>query len=168
MLKISIDKGANHEVALGNAHEPLAIDGNVIDWDVIKIADNRFHIIFQGHSYNAEMVKADFEGKIFSVKINNHLYHLSVQDKFDMLLEKLGMGKAAKNKINDMKAPMPGLILDVLVKEGETVKKGDSLLILEAMKMENVLKSPGEGTIKTVKVQKGDRVEKNHILVIFA
>jgi biotin carboxyl carrier protein len=62
---------------------------------------------------------------------------------------------------------MPGLIIDLKVKVGDKVKTGDALLILEAMKMENILKSPGDGTVKNVTVKKGDSVEKGHILVEF-
>ena len=65
-------------------------------------------------------------------------------------------------------APMPGLILDVVVSEGDEVEKGDKLLVLEAMKMENILKSPEDGSIKKIKVRKGKVVEKNDMLVSIA
>ena len=62
---------------------------------------------------------------------------------------------------------MPGLIIDLKIKAGDTVQQGDPLLILEAMKMENILKSPGEGVIKNLKVKKGDHVEKGQVLIEF-
>jgi biotin carboxyl carrier protein len=62
---------------------------------------------------------------------------------------------------------MPGLVLDVRVKEGDEVKKGDPLLVLEAMKMENILKSPAHAKIKKINVNKGQAVEKNQVLVSF-
>jgi biotin carboxyl carrier protein len=62
---------------------------------------------------------------------------------------------------------MPGLIIDLKVNQGDIVKAGDTLLILEAMKMENIIKSTGEGTVKNVKVKKGDSVEKNQVLIEF-
>jgi biotin carboxyl carrier protein len=77
------------------------------------------------------------------------------------------MSNASAQKVNDLKAPMPGLILQIAVNEGDIVKKGDTLLILEAMKMENVLKAQGDGIIKKIAVNKGDRVEKNHLLIKF-
>jgi biotin carboxyl carrier protein len=92
---------------------------------------------------------------------------LSAKDRFDALLEQLGMGDAASAKVNDLKAPMPGLIVDIKVQVGDTIKKGDSLLILEAMKMENVLKSVGDGKVKAIKVSPKQNVEKNQILVEF-
>jgi biotin carboxyl carrier protein len=63
---------------------------------------------------------------------------------------------------------MPGLVIDVKVTEGQTVQKGETLLILEAMKMENVLKAPADVTMKAIKVQKGENVEKNQVLIVFA
>jgi biotin carboxyl carrier protein len=73
----------------------------------------------------------------------------------------------AAKKINDIKAPMPGMVLSVLVSEGQEVKKGDSLIVLEAMKMENILKSPADGIIKKVVANKGTAVEKNQLLIQF-
>ena len=84
----------------------------------------------------------------------------------DLLLEKLGIDNAATQGKNDVKAPMPGLILDVLVDIGDEVKKGTPLLILEAMKMENIIKSPGDGLVSDVLVKVGASVEKNHTLLL--
>jgi biotin carboxyl carrier protein len=112
-------------------------------------------------------VKADRATKTFQFKINNTIHAVEVKDKFDLLLEKMGMVNGAATKINNIKAPMPGLVIDLKVKAGDEVKAGDPLLILEAMKMENILKSPGEGTIKNVKTKKGDSVEKGQVLIEF-
>ena len=69
--------------------------------------------------------------------------------------------------VKDIKAPMPGLILDLKVKPGDEVKKGDVVLILEAMKMENIIKAPGDGLVKAVKVNLKQSVEKNQVLIQF-
>jgi biotin carboxyl carrier protein len=63
---------------------------------------------------------------------------------------------------------MPGLVLSVLVKEGDEVKKGDNLFVLEAMKMENIIKSPADVTIKSIKIKASDKVEKNQVLIQFS
>jgi biotin carboxyl carrier protein len=62
---------------------------------------------------------------------------------------------------------MPGLIIDLRVKEGDQVKAGDPLLILEAMKMENIIKASGDSIVKSLKVKKGETVEKNQVLIEF-
>ncbi|HLL94438.1 MAG TPA: biotin/lipoyl-containing protein, partial [Spirosoma sp.] len=84
------------------------------------------------------------------------------------LLEKMGMSNAVSAKVNTLKAPMPGLIVGINVAVGDTISKGDSVLILEAMKMENNLKAPGDGTVKAIRAIKGDRVEKGQVLVEFS
>ncbi|MBK8879597.1 MAG: acetyl-CoA carboxylase biotin carboxyl carrier protein subunit [Haliscomenobacter sp.] len=81
------------------------------------------------------------------------------------MVDRLGLAKHTITKIKEIKAPMPGLVLEISVKEGDTVEKGQSLLILEAMKMENVLKSPGDGVVKRIFVDKGRPVDKNQILL---
>ena len=113
------------------------------------------------------MTTSDPDTKTVIIKINGRKYPVQLKDKFDLLLEKMGMSNVAAGKINNVKAPMPGLIIDLKVQAGNVVKTGDQLLILEAMKMENILKSTGEGTVKNVKVKKGDRVEKGQVLVEF-
>ena len=143
----------------------LTVGTKQVDWDLSRMSDGSIHIIRNGKSYRVRLVKADYEEKTLTVRINNHDYRLLVKDRFDLLLSKLGMSDLAAAKVNDIKAPMPGLVLEILVEPGQQLHKGDQVLILEAMKMENVLKSPGEGTIKAIKVEQGDAVEKNQVLV---
>ena len=138
-----------------------------VNWDLVEYAPNCFHILYNNKSFRAEIVKADTATKSFVIKVNGVVQTVTLKDKFDLLLEKMGINAAATSKINNIKAPMPGLINDLKVKVGDTVNPGDALLILEAMKMENVLKAPGAGTIKAIKVKKGDSVEKGQVLIEF-
>lgn len=145
----------------------LLIDGKPFDWNAVEISDGYLHIIINQKSYRAEVVKRDEAAKSFSLKINGKIYYVELRDKFDLLLEKMGITNAAAGKVNSIKAPMPGLIIDLRVKENDAVKAGDPLLILEAMKMENIIKAPGEGIVRSLKVKKGDNVEKNQVLIEF-
>jgi len=77
----------------------------------------------------------------------------------------MGLSVVASQKLSSVKAPMPGLVLDIMVEPGQEVAEGDSLLILEAMKMENVLKATGEGVVKSIEITKGAAVEKGQILI---
>ncbi len=77
----------------------------------------------------------------------------------------MGIDITAGKKVNYIKAPMPGLVLNVAVAEGQAIKKGDPILVLEAMKMENVIKAPADGAIRKISVNKGDKVEKNQVMV---
>lgn len=164
MLKAIINK---KEFVLESSEEALLINGVPLNWDIVATKEGHFHILHENKSYQAELVKADYVAKSIVLKINNSRYTVDLKDKFDLLLEKMGISSANAGKVNNIKAPMPGLIINLKVAEGDTVKTGDQLLILEAMKMENILKSPGDGVVKKIKVKKGDSVEKNQILIEF-
>lgn len=164
MFKASVNN-KNFEIAAEG--EGFRVNGSLINWDLVSVSDGYFHILYKNKSYRAEVVKADPATKRFTIKINGSTHVVELKNKFDLLLEKMGMQAGASGKVNSIKAPMPGLIIDLKVKEGDTVKPQEPLLILEAMKMENIIKSPGEGVVKLVKVRKGESVEKNQVLIEF-
>lgn len=143
------------------------VDGKPVNWNISKVQDGYFHILLDNRSFRAEVVERDAFGKNFVIKVNGRNYPIVLKDKFDLLLEKMGMNANAGAKVNNVRAPMPGLIIDLKVKDGDTVKAGDTLLILEAMKMENIIKAPGDATVKAVKVNMGQGVEKNQVLIEF-
>ena len=164
MYKASVSKKSFEIV---NQNHQLFIDGIPLDWDIVEVSNGYFHILINRKSYRAEVVKADPASKSFAMKINGKVYSVTLKDKFDLLLEKMGMNNGSSGKANHVKAPMPGLIIDLRVKEGDTVMPGDALLILEAMKMENMIKASAQSIVKSVKVKKGDSVEKNQVLIEF-
>ena len=145
--------------------EEVFVNGAKAEWNAVVTGENKFSIIQDNISYNAEIVNVNTEEKSLSIRINNNIYNVNVKDRFDILLAQMGMTNATATKANDLKAPMPGLVLKINVAEGQAVKKGDSLLILEAMKMENVLKAAGDGVVKTIKVKTKDAVEKGQLLI---
>jgi biotin carboxyl carrier protein len=150
-----------------NAKE-ITVDGEPFNWDLVNLGDGRYHLIWEGRSYSAELLEVDATAKQVRLKLNGQHFELQAKDRFDLLLDKLGMSQAASNKVNEVKAPMPGLIVDIRVAPGQTVQKGDALLVLEAMKMENILKSPGDGVVSAIKVSLRDNVNKGQVLVQFA
>ncbi|UII22929.1 acetyl-CoA carboxylase biotin carboxyl carrier protein subunit [Fulvivirga ligni] len=155
------------DYSVAHKDDQILLNDELFSWDFTKISDHAYHIIKDDVSYRLEVVKVDYSTKTVALKINGDKYEIAVKDKLDLLLEKLGMDMSTANLMNDIKAPMPGLILQVNVSEGDEVKEGDALMILEAMKMENVLKAPGDGTVKVVNVAQGDSVEKNQVLIQF-
>lgn len=164
MLKVTVNEKS---FEIEDNKGAIQLNGESFHWDLLEGSDDKFHIIKDNRSFTAEIVQANFEQKSFQVKINNQLFDLQAKDRFDLLLEELGMSNINDQKINDLKAPMPGLILDILVNIGDEVAKGDKLLILEAMKMENIIKASGEGKIKDIVIEKGNNVEKNQVLIVF-
>lgn len=157
----------NQSLTIDFAPDGPTLNGEPFAWDLIKLSDRTFHILHQNRSYNAEVLDLNVAEKTVSLKINGHIHLVQLKDRFDLLLEKMGMNNVASAKVNNLKAPMPGMIVGISVQTGDAVSKGDSMLILEAMKMENLLKAPGDGTVKTIHIAKGDRVEKGQVLIEF-
>jgi biotin carboxyl carrier protein len=145
----------------------LLINGVKINPDIQNLSGLSWHIINNLQSYNAEVIGFNAAEKKATIKINNNVYTITAKNELDILLDKLGLGNLNASKVSDIKAPMPGMVLKVFVTEGMEVKKDDSLFVLEAMKMENIIKSTADGFVKSVKIRPGDKVEKNQVLMIF-
>ena len=143
------------------------IDGAEYEWDLLSLEHGTFHIIRDNQSYRAAIISIDHEEKSMVVNINGNEYEVSIKDKYDLLLKQMGISNSTSAQVNTFKAPMPGLIREIMANEGEAVAKGDILLILEAMKMENALKSPRDGTIKRINIAVGKAVEKGQVLIEF-
>lgn len=165
MLKVIINEQQAFEVETKN--ETTTLNGQPFAWDLVALDNGHFHIIKDDRSFNAEVVEANYADKSFKIKVNETIYNVAAKDRFDLLLEQMGINNSTKNKVNNLKAPMPGLIWDIKVQVGDVVKAGDVVLVLVAMKMENALKSSGDGVVKSIKVNKGDSVDKNQVLIEF-
>ena len=152
----------------GNVNTRFDFDLNGdIEWDIVKVKEGQFHIIHKGKSFVADVLSHDKESKTAAIQINSNTYAVQLKDRFDELLHDLGMGVGNTSKDNEVKAPMPGRVLEILVKVGDSVSEGDGLLILEAMKMENIIKSTREGVLKQIQATEGDSVEKNAVLLSY-
>ena len=165
MYKINVNDTLQYEIE--NKGDQLFVNGAALKLDFSKINAAETHVLYNNRSFNVEVAELNAEDKSVKIKVNGNLYHLKVEDQFDQLLKQMGLDNLASNKVSEIKAPMPGLVLNVVAQEGTEVKKGDSLLVLEAMKMENILKSPADGLVKKILIAKGDKVEKNQVLILF-
>jgi biotin carboxyl carrier protein len=165
MYKIKVNDTYNFDLSAAN--DSLQLNGEAVPVDVRELNDGHLHFIYKNKSYNAEVVSENHEDKTSVVKINGKLYEVAIEDQFDSLLKEMGMGSGSGKVAREVKAPMPGLVLSISVTEGQEVQKGDNLLVLEAMKMENMLKSATEGVVKKIYITKGDKVEKNQVLIEF-
>lgn len=157
----------NNSYKIEKENDTWKLNGETISIDQIQISETNYHIIKDNKTYDVDIIKFNKEDKTALVKVNGTKYELKIADKFDELLKNLGMDNLSAKKVNNIKAPMPGLVLNILVDNGTVVKKGDALIVLEAMKMENILKSPTDGTVKKISVKKGVAVEKNQVLIEF-
>lgn len=166
MFKIKVNGQYNFEIH--SERNQTLINGIPISMDMYQINAHSFHILYRNKSFYAELIELNKEERTCTVKVNSTNYSLTITDQFDELLHQLGMDNPCTLKISDLKAPMPGMVLKILVSEGDEVKKGGNLLVLEAMKMENIIKSPADVIIKSIKVKPSDKVEKNQVMLVFA
>lgn len=153
-----------YNINIGEQSFPLKAEA-VSSLDLVKTTAGNFHILQDGQAYQAELEQANFNDKTMTIKINGNKYEINIEDGYDQLVKQMGLSTAGSQKMTNVKAPMPGLVLDILVESDQAVSKGDALLILEAMKMENVLKAEGDGVVKSIEVAKGMAVDKGQIII---
>lgn len=163
--KIKVNNKHKFETSGGDGI--FVVNGKQQKLDISKIKEGQFHIIADSRSYRAELISTNDDEKKFVVRVNGNDYEVAVSDRYDQLLQKLGMAKGSTVKLKEITAPMPGKVLAINIEEGSEVQKGDPVLVLEAMKMENAIKSPGEGKVKKIRIKQGDAVEKGQVLVEF-
>jgi acetyl/propionyl-CoA carboxylase alpha subunit len=164
MQEIVIDDRI-YRVEASQHENAVVVNGKTVSIDSAKLGNNRYNLIIDGKSISVEVISN--EDKNLQIKINGKLYAPTIKDETDILLEKLGLNIKAKKEVKELKAPMPGLVLDIRVEIGQKIKEGEPLMVLEAMKMENVLKSPSDVIVKSIAVSKGDAINKNTLLISF-
>ncbi|HUH74784.1 MAG TPA: biotin/lipoyl-containing protein [Chitinophagales bacterium] len=145
--------------------EKIFLNGELADIDLANISSEKFHVLKNNESYNLQVLEADLEQKTFKIQVNEQVFNLNLEDALDQQLRDMGMSKTVSDKVDKVNAPMPGLVLKILVQPGQEVKKGDSLIILEAMKMENIIKCMGNGIVKNILIREKDAVEKSQVLI---
>lgn len=141
------------------------LNGIAVNLDIQPQPNGLISILYNNKSYTAIVDRIDNKNKELVVKINGQSYKIAIKEPIDQLLTSMGMDLKAMQKAEPVKAPMPGMILKILVEPGQQINKGDGLLILEAMKMENVIKATGPATVKTIKAVEKTAVEKGTVLI---
>lgn len=141
----------------------VSIDGKTYEVDFVSVSGQPvYSLIADGKSHEAYVRESD-EG--WQVLLRGRLYPVRVEDEREKRLRAAAGGGVAESGEFHLKAPMPGLVVAVPVEEGQQVKKGQVLLILESMKMQNELKSPRDGTVNRIKVRAGESVEQKQPLL---
>ncbi len=166
MYKIKINEQTEWNLSVQEGN--IQVNGAAIAWDLRPLPDGSFSVLANGRSYNAVVEEVDRTAKQMKLKVNGHPYRVVIREPIDQLLEKMGLNFATTKKLAAIKAPMPGLVLKIMVEEGQEVKKGDPVLVLEAMKMENVFKAPADAIVKAIKAVPGAAVEKGAVLIELA
>lgn len=157
----------NYKLRVNGQFEYDLSQKDVDDLDILSTGPESYHLLKENLPYAADVIRADFDSKEYSIKVNSEIYEVTINDQLDLLIDQMGFAHGSSKDISAIEAPMPGLILDINVRIGQAVNEDDPLLILEAMKMENVITSPRDGIIKNISVEKGAAVDKKHILIEF-
>ncbi len=135
----------------------------VAGMDIIRTPGGEYHLLKEGRSYLVRVLAAD--RKTLQLEVNGERFDLQIRDPLDLMMDKMGFSTQSSRHVKEVKAPMPGLVLSVTVEEGQEVKEGDKLLILEAMKMENSILISTAAVIGKILVKPGQAVEKGQVLI---
>lgn len=136
-------------------------------WELIPQGNNRALLVGPQNTLSIDVIAVNREERSVTIQYKGLKHEFKVSEPLDELLKSMGLDNAMQTKIAELKAPMPGLVLDILVSPGQAVKKGEKLLVLEAMKMENAIKAPADAIISAIRCEKGQAVDKNQVLLSF-
>lgn len=157
----------NYSLKVNEKYDFSMTQKEVDGLDVLALDQANFHLLKDNKSFTVKMLDTDFNQKEYAVEVNGNLYQVKIADALDILIKDLGFEVGASKLVDAVHAPMPGLVFDINVAVGDEVKEGDPLMILEAMKMENVISSPRDGVIKEIYVTKGQAIEKKYLMIEF-
>lgn len=152
-------------VTMENLIDTFSLDTQNTNFEIEDLGKDVYRIKSGKTAEIIEVLAIDIHTKTMTIRHNHSTHVLVFKNELDLVLDKMGIKRAVENISSDIKAPMPGKVIEIVVKEGDVVSKGDPILILEAMKMENVLKAENDCTIKKVLIASAESVEKNQILV---
>ena len=162
-------------MSIPSAPVTVEIDGLRFQWlpeewrglDCISTGENEFHVIENGKSHWITVMEFDLRSRSCQLKVDGEIKEVKFLRDLDLMIERMGLNAVQVNQLKNLIAPMPGLVTGIKTKAGQEVEKGTPLLILEAMKMENVIVAPHQAVIKEIKVVAGQAVEKGAVLLEF-
>ena len=163
MLQVTVNDKTTF--AIKEEDGQMMLNEATIDWDASQQPNGLISVLFNGKSYTAIVEHTDRAAKQVTLRVNGQLYTTAIKEPIDQLLTNMGLDLKSMQKLEPIKAPMPGMVLKVLVEPGQQINKGDGLIILEAMKMENILKATVSATVKSIKAIERTAVEKGAILI---
>jgi len=155
-------KELTFEIRKSGQQITIQLDGSTENWDFIRLSPHSYSILTRGKSHYLSITE---QSDGYKVVIDQRTYQVQIKDETDLLLEQFGMEDTSTGSHGQIRAPIPGLVSVIFVESGQIIEKGDKLIILEAMKMENEINSSMSGTIEKVAISQGQSVEKNALLI---
>jgi len=163
MLQVTVNNKKDFSIVI--ADDQCLINDTPVNLDIYEHANGLLSVLVNGKSFTGIVEKTDRKNKEVTVRVNGQTYTAAIREPIDQLLSNMGLDMKAMQKAEPIKAPMPGMVLKILVEAGQQVNKGDGLIVLEAMKMENLLKAGAPGIVKSIKAVEKTAVEKGAILI---
>jgi biotin carboxyl carrier protein len=163
MLELTVNE--QHVFSITGEDGRMALNDVSADWDAAWQPNGLISVLYNGRSFTAMIEGINRNTKEVAVRVNGQLYKTTIKEPMDLLLSKMGLDQRATQKAEPVKAPMPGMVLKILVTPGQQINKGDALVVLEAMKMENILKATASAVVKAIKVEERTAVEKGTVLI---
>jgi biotin carboxyl carrier protein len=157
----------DHILQLNKKGEDYLQGDQKLELDIYQIDDRHWHVLYGDRSYRILLHEVDAVKHDVILSINGKKTKIHLRSRLARLLKELGLENALETKVESILAPMPGLIHSIIAQEGDTIKKGEPLLILEAMKMENVIKAPVDVVVEKIHVTEKAAVDKNALLMSF-
>ncbi|MEO0339537.1 MAG: biotin/lipoyl-containing protein [Bacteroidota bacterium] len=152
------------DITIGESTTSLTPE-DLSEYDIADLGAGKYHVLHNKRAFHVEINSIDRNHRLVELTVNDVSFDVKIEDAFDILVKEMGLHAQASQKMKNVKAPMPGLVLEIIAEAGAEIEKGTPLLILEAMKMENVIKADGEGVIKSIEVTKGAAVDKGQVLI---
>jgi biotin carboxyl carrier protein len=146
----------------GNIHK-VSIDGKVFEVDLVEVEKGVYSMLYKNKSYNVELTPGK-EPKVYTINTLYNSYEVKILDAEAKYLEARKLDDLSEEVV--ISSPMPGKVVKILVKKGDRVKAGDTVVIVSAMKMESEYKVKKDRLIKDVKVKEGDVVDGNQPLIV--
>jgi biotin carboxyl carrier protein len=141
----------------------LKVDDLKYDLDIVEVENGVYSIIYNGHSYNVELIEGE-NSKKFIVNTFAKTFNVEVIDAESKYMSNRNKGMEAEG-LNQIVSPMPGKIVKIPVKVGEVVVSGQTIIVVEAMKMQSEFKATGDKIIQAILVREGDTVDSHQLMV---
>lgn len=140
---------------------------DILGLPVLSQGNGHYSVIIDHKVHRVEVMEQNTPGRSFLIKIDQFQYKVHIVREIDKIVAEMGLETHLSKKADHLISPMPGMIKKVMVNVGDEVVAGQSLIVLEAMKMENVIKSPLDAKIKSIHFKSGEAVDKSEILIRF-
>jgi acetyl/propionyl-CoA carboxylase alpha subunit len=162
MKYVTLVNGHEYIIDIIDEHQ-VSIDGVIHQIDFMPVGDEQvYSLIIDGKSVDASVTQNE---DAWQVLFQGNLFNATVEDEREKRLRAALGGRVVEKEDYHLKAPMPGMVISIPVEDGQAIHKGDVLVILESMKMQNELRSPRDGKVTRIRIKAGDRVEQKETIL---